>query len=540
MMGRKKSPTAGIAFLLAGVLAILSGCSRDRKPENVVFLTLDTFRGDHLGLLSGGRVATPALDGLAAGGILFENAWSPIPITLPAHKSIFVGQPPHVLATYNNGQIVAARRNHPSFVQAFRKNGFVTAAFVSLGVLTREFGTAEGFDYYEDKFPAERWYLTADEVNRRVVPWLEAHHDKPFFLWVHYSDPHDPYAPPDMPDDLKLRLNGRALGSYRLSDYAWKKVELDLRAGENILVFETENPFQSNPNRPMARLDGIRFTPAEGMKDVVWEHKERWVSLPGKTSRYFKNGASIVLKAPTARKVTLEFFGQLFRTIPAMRDLYRREVQYLDGRIGELLAALGRLGLQENTAVVVVGDHGEGLGEFRDEAGEPHCGHIKFLQKVYLHVPLIVSVPGGRQKGVRRTEPVTLMDIAPTFLKLFGLAGGRDLPGRDLLSLRTGATAPVFAETYRPESDRNRFALYEAPWQMILDPELGRHKMFDLSADAGERADLWGTASVPADVGRDFEKRLSAFARKILSEKKDTSIDPKTEEMLRSLGYIGK
>ena len=382
MSGRKKSPAAGIALVLAGVLAMLSGCAKDRKPENVVFLTLDTFRGDHLGLLSGSRVATPALDGLAARGILFENAWSPIPITLPAHKSIFFGLAPHDVATYNNGQIVSSRRDRPSFVQAFRKKGFVTAAFVSLGVLTREFGTAEGFDYYEDKFPAERWYLTAGEVNQRVFPWLKDHHDKPFFLWVHYSDPHDPYAPPDMPEDLELRLNGRSLGKYRLSDYAWKKVELDLLPGENILVFDTENPFQGNPNRPMARLDGVRFTPAEGMKGVTWEHKERWVSLPGKKSRYFKDGATIVLRTPTARKVTFEFFGQLFRTIPAMRNLYRREVQYLDGRIGELLAELDRLGLRDDTAVVVVGDHGEGLGEFRDEAGEPHAGLIKFLKKV--------------------------------------------------------------------------------------------------------------------------------------------------------------
>ena len=540
MISEKLRPAGGIFFVLAAVLAIQSGCSRDRKPANVVFLTLDTFRADHLGALSGGRAATPALDGLAARGILFENAWSPIPITLPAHKSMFFGQPPHALTTYNNGQVIAARREFPSFVQAFHKKGFATAAFVSLGVLTREFGTAEGFDQYEDQFPAERWYLTADEVNRKVVPWLEAHHDKPFFLWVHYSDPHDPYSPPDMPEDLKLRLNGRAAGSYRLNDYAWHKVELDLRAGENILVFETENPYQSNPDRPTARLDELRFTPEDGMKDVAWEHKDRWISFPGKTARYFKSGASIILRAPTARKVTMEFYGQLFLPIPATRKLYRREIQYLDGKIGELLAALDRLGLRENTAVVAVGDHGEGLGEFRNEAGEPHCGHIKFLQKIYLHVPLIVSIPGNRRNGTRRTEPVTLLDIAPTFLEYFGLEGVRGLPGRDLLSLPKGATIPVFAETFRPESDRNRFALYEAPWQMILDPELGRHKMFNLSADPAERADLWGTASVPADVGRDFEKRLGAFAREILSGKKDTSIDPKAEEMLKSLGYIGK
>ena len=540
MKSEKLRPAGGIFFVLAAVLAIQSGCSRDRKPANVVFLTLDTFRADHLGALSGGRAATPALDGLAARGILFENAWSPIPITLPAHKSMFFGQPPHALATYINGQVVAARRDRPSFVQAFRKKGFVTAAFVSLGVLTREFGTAEGFEQYVDQFPAERWYLTAGEVNDRVVPWLESHHDKPFFLWVHYSDPHDPYAPPDLLKDLRLRLNGRVVGSFRLSDYAWNKAELDLRAGENILSFETENPYQPDSSKVAAWLDPIRFGPEGGMKDVSWEHTQRWLIVPETGTRFFKNGAFLTLRAPTARKVTMEFRGEIYLTTSAVRELYRREVEYLDGRIGELLAALDRLGLRDYTAVVAAGDHGEGLGEYNLESGAIHYGHVNFLEKIYLHIPLIVSIPGERQNGSRRTEPVTLMDIAPTLLELFGLEGIRGLPGRDLLSLPKGAIVPVFAETYRPESDRNRFALFEAPWHMILDPELGRRKMYNLSADPAESADVWGTASVPAEVGRDFGKRLGDFAREILSGKKDPSIDLKALEMLRSLGYIGK
>ncbi len=72
---------------------------------------------------------------------------------------------------------------------------------------------------------------------------------KAVFLWVHYSDPHDPYAPPGMPDDLALSLNGRKAGSFRIGDYAWNTVTLDLRAGENILAFETMNPYQPDPSK---------------------------------------------------------------------------------------------------------------------------------------------------------------------------------------------------------------------------------------------------------------------------------------------------
>ena len=526
--------------VLAAILAILSGCSKDRKPENIVFLTLDTFRADHLGVLSGGRVATPALDGLAARGILFENAWTPIPITLPAHKSIFFGQAPYALATYNNGQIVSSRRTQPSFVQAFRKKGFATAAFISLGVLTQEFGTAEGFDKYEDRFPAGRWYLTAGEVNRRVIPWLEVNRDKPFFLWVHYSDPHDPYSPPDMPEDLTLRLNGRVLGSYRLNDYALKTVELDLRAGENTLVFEVQNPFQHNPTQFLARLDLIRFRPEAAMRDVFWSHAHRWYKVRNSDVRFFKDGAFLTLRAPAVRRVTMEFRGKLNLPKEGSRMLYRREIEYLDGRVGELLAALDRLGLRDNTAVVAVGDHGEGLGEYHLESGVSHFGHIHHLQSVYLRIPLIIAVPGDRRNGSRRTEPAALTDIAPTILELMGLRGASGFPGRDLLRLWGGASVPLFMETYRPEAEQDRFGLLDGRWHMILSPETGRRLMYDVSADPAESADVWGTAAVPADVARDFERRLGDFARRVLAGKKDTSIDPKAEEMLKSLGYIGK
>jgi arylsulfatase A-like enzyme len=540
MTGRKyRSVVAAVA--LAILAAFPAGCSKSKetRPQNVVFITLDTFRADHLSALPGGRARTPALDGLAARGILFENAWSLIPITLPAHATMFFGQPPHVLANYNNGEFLSIRRNRPSFVQAFRKEGFLTAAFVSLGVVTREFGLSEGFDYYEDKFPDTRWYLTAREINHRVIPWLESHCDKPFFLWVHYSDPHEPYSPPDSPKDLKLRLNGRVVGTYRLNEYAWITADLDLKAGKNILAFDTENPYITESDQLTARLDEIRFSPESEMKDVPLEYNSLWASLDV-NARGLKKGARIALTAPTARKVTVKFIGELSLPPAAARDLYGREVEFLDGRVGELLSVLDGLGLTDKTVIVVVGDHGEGLGEYTTDSGDYHFGHIKYLQKIYLNIPLIVAIPGNPQNGTRRTEPVTHLDIAPTLLDLIGFNGVRGLPGRDLLTLPKGASIPIFAETYRPESDRNRFALIEAPWHMILDPETGRHKIYNMSADPSESVNLWNTAAVPPEVARDFEKRLNDFAREILTLKKETTVDAKTEERLKSLGYLGK
>lgn len=541
MTDHKRWPAAAAAALAVYTL-ISAGCSsRETKPRNVLFITLDTCRADHLSALPGGRARTPALDRLAAGGILFENAWSLIPITLPAHATMFFGEPPHMLDNYNNGESIAQRRNRPSFVQAFRKSGYATAAFVSLGVMTREFGLSEGFDFYEDAFPDTRWYLNAREVNRRVIPWLETHYDKPFFLWVHYSDPHAPYSPPDQPKDLDLRLNGRVLGSYRLNDYAWIRADLDLKAGKNVLAFDTVNPYILSPLRESARLDDIRFGPESEMKDVKVDFGDnKWDLRPGTNTRYFRKGARITLNAPTARRVKVEFIGELHLPPKVARDMYGREVEFMDGRIGELLSVLDGLGLTGKTAVIAVGDHGEGLGEYYLDSTDYHFGHIKYLQKIYLNVPLIVSIPGNPRNGTRRTEPVTHLDLAPTFYNLIGVKPVRGLSGRDLLDLPPGAAVPIFAETYRPESDRNRFALIEAPWHMVLDPETGRHRMYNMENDPAESANLWNTKDLPPDVARDFEKRLNDFAREILAGKKEKAVDSRTEEMLKSLGYIGK
>ena len=530
-----------IAAAIISVSALMmtqAGCSPGRKPKNVILMTLDTLRADHVSALPGGKASTPALDALAARGVIFDNAWSPIPMTLPAHASILFGRPPHEIKNYNNGQVIRPRRNRPSIVSAFRKAGFDTAAFVSLGVLTPDFGLNEGFDTYEASFPSDRWYLTAEELNARLLPWLEARTDKPFFLWAHYSDPHDPYAPPGLPDDLELALNGRPLGAYRIGSYATFKVELDLKPGDNALVFKTFNPFQKNPTQFMARLDLLEFLPEPGGAEVSWEHTHKWYVKTDGGIHFFGNGALITLKSPVARRVTMRFRGKLILNKAANRDYYRREVEYMDGRIGEFVAALDRLGLKDSTAIIIAGDHGEGLGEYLSDFGDPHYGHIHYLQKVYCHVPIIVVDPSARRAGLRRSEPVALTDIAPTLFKMFRLKPFEGLPGRDLGGLKKGAAAPIYMETYRPEAYKNRFALLDGPWHMILSPEDGHRDLYDLAADPEEAVNAWDTPGVPAETGRRLAEQVNAFTRAVLKDKEDVAIDKKAEEMLKSLGYI--
>jgi arylsulfatase A-like enzyme len=173
---------------------------------NVLIVTIDTLRADRLGCYGYIGAKTPTIDALAETGLLFEQATTVSPITLPSHASILTG-----LAVPNHG----VRHNgmfkldpgSTTLAERFSRSGYDTAAFVSAFVLDRRYGLNQGFADYDDRFervddsgPGSYAERPADAVTERVTHWLRAHADtereSPFFVWVHYSDPHGPYEPP--------------------------------------------------------------------------------------------------------------------------------------------------------------------------------------------------------------------------------------------------------------------------------------------------------------------------------------------------------
>lgn len=201
---------------VVGVLA-LAGCRRadpliDIEPgsargANVVLITLDTVRADHLGCYGHVPSVTPNLDRLCAEGLRFANAVTPAPVTLPAHTTLLTGlTPPHHGVRYN-AEFPAAQHNR-TLADDLHEAGYFTAAAVSSFVLDRRFGLARGFDAYDDNVAAAtvrhgsvlRNERDADAVTDAALTLL-ARRDaaKPVFLWVHYYDAHAPYAPRVLP-----------------------------------------------------------------------------------------------------------------------------------------------------------------------------------------------------------------------------------------------------------------------------------------------------------------------------------------------------
>lgn len=168
---------------------------------SLVLITLDTTRADAVGAY-GGDAGTPVLDALAAAGTRWERAVSPAPLTLPSHATILTGLDPPLHGVRSNGGEVLPP-GIPTLAEVLAGRGYPTAAFVGSRVLDRRFGLGRGFAVYDDDMLAERVgeygypERPADSVTDAALAWLDGQpRERPFFLWVHYYDPHAPYRPP--------------------------------------------------------------------------------------------------------------------------------------------------------------------------------------------------------------------------------------------------------------------------------------------------------------------------------------------------------
>jgi arylsulfatase A-like enzyme len=179
----------------------------DRSAWNVLLITLDTTRADHLGAYGFAGAGTPNLDRLAREGVMFEQAESAAPLTLPAHASLFTGRFPFQHGLRDNGAVLEP--GEQTLAQVLQAQGFRTAAFVASYILDARWGLARGFDTYDGEYnprPNDDGRIdgvrrSADEVVNRALEWLETPSPSPFFAWLHFYDAHWPYRLPNGPAD---------------------------------------------------------------------------------------------------------------------------------------------------------------------------------------------------------------------------------------------------------------------------------------------------------------------------------------------------
>lgn len=231
----------------ASVLTLLAlwGCdgaseSPENTPPNILLITLDTTRADHLSCYGHPAGATPVLDGLAAQGARFSRAYTVTPLTIPAHSSLFTGMYPPRHGVRDNGDFFLSE-DAVTLAERLNDAGYQTMASVGAEVTSHHWGFAQGFDAFFDDMSdsadeRNRWRVerSGDKVVDDALGWLETEVDseQPWFSWVHMFDVHHPYTPPEpyasrYPDPYVGELAFVDSQVGRLLDHLRTKADLD-------------------------------------------------------------------------------------------------------------------------------------------------------------------------------------------------------------------------------------------------------------------------------------------------------------------------
>ena len=226
--GSTRSGSRG--WWLPGAVAVVAAVAflvHERRPArpNVLLVTIDTLRADHVGSYGYKDARTPVLDGLAARGVRFDHASASVPLTGPSHSTILTGLYPPVHGVRDN-VIFPLSAAHPNLATLLKRQGYRTGGFVSAYPVAGSFGFSEGFDEFSEGFHeasdpaaggAER---PANETVDTALTWLGKQDRAPFFAWLHLYDPHTPYKPPapfdaefkDRPYDGEIAFTDQQLG----------------------------------------------------------------------------------------------------------------------------------------------------------------------------------------------------------------------------------------------------------------------------------------------------------------------------------------
>lgn len=191
--------------LLLAIAALPMAAQPAKKPApNVVLITVDTLRADHVGCYGDKAIKTPNIDALAADGSRFDRAFAVVPATLPSHSSMLTGTYPMLSGMHDfSGNKLSPLQ--PTLATVLKQAGYQTGAVIAAAVLDSRFGLNQGFDFYYDHFDFSRLdESNLDEMERPgnvvadvTLDWLAKNSHKKFFLWMHLYDPHFPYHPPE-------------------------------------------------------------------------------------------------------------------------------------------------------------------------------------------------------------------------------------------------------------------------------------------------------------------------------------------------------
>jgi arylsulfatase A-like enzyme/Flp pilus assembly protein TadD len=426
-----------VLILLIAVILAIAAALYFRKPPtevttatpviqkpNLLLITIDTLRPDHLGANGYNKIQTPVLDRIAQNGILFRDAVCQTPLTLVSHSSIFTGLNPNVHGVRDNAYFTLSS-THKTLAEYLKENGYTTAAFIGSAILDRRHGLGQGFDWYSHYQPTiivgNESQRRAEEVVSEALDWIQkSNTQNPIFMWLHLYDPHSPYNSPE--------------------------------------------PFHS-----------------------------QYAAAP-----------------------------------------YDGEIAYTDHVLGVLFAQLEQQGFMGNALTVIIGDHGESLGEHKE------LDHGYYVYDATIKIPLIISWPGHLKSRIV-TQQVREIDLLPTIAELVRFPANGSVQGKSVTRLMNGQqmdVQPAYVESYTPKlyyGWSELVSIRSGDWKYIQAPE---PELYNLKEDPNELHNLITERSDQARVLAEQLKKMIAMGQKAQDQKAE-AIDADRLEQLASLGYIG-
>jgi arylsulfatase len=456
---------AGI-FLLFYVLPFLfHSFSHTDHTTNVLFITVDTLRADHLSMNGYSRETSKNIDAFSRGCRVFQNAYSQSSFTPPSHASMFTSR------LVSSHRLYAWERlsdKEVTLAEVLSNEGYETAAFVNMSLLSEQ-NLGQGFQTkvesflnignclseklaYTMKKKAVEFY-NGHEINRMFLKWLARRGTRPFFVWLHYWDVHRPYARDEKYEAM-----------YSEGSAVSKKVGRELW----------------HYNLTEDRMQNLGFGGPE--LDYIYDRYDAGIYM----------------------------FDRMFQ-------------QLLDG--------LKELGVFDNTLIVLTSDHGESLLE-RDEM---FFAHDPFLYNEVIKVPLLISVPGHRDQG-KVSEPVMLVDIYPSILRLLGIEKRYDLASDGIAfnldgrSETSGGARDILSECF---GWRYKRAIIVDNVKYIYDFEKNACEIYDLVKDGEEKVMLDHGPQGTAITGM-----MNRYNNDFMEDLKARLMDHDQYERLKALGYV--
>ena len=472
----------------------LRSVSHDKNNPNVILITMDTVRADHLSLYGYERDTTPNLKKLSEDSTLYTHAIASGDMTLSTHASIFTGMYPRRHGAHYdpwNGNPAGrplADKFH-TLAEILSQKGYLTMGVVANYLyLSHSFGLNQGFQYFDQRVPVvflgrstphsirqgirnaftyfasihnfDVMFRKAEDINREVFSLLDkVKSNDRSFLFINYMDAHAPYIPPP--------------------------------------------PF-----------------------DTLYPGKDETFTLEHYTDLTYK-----VLKLK--RNVTEKEYHHMI-------SQYDGGIAYIDFQLGKLIARLKELNLYENCLIIITSDHGESFGE------RNLIGHRNSVYQNLVHIPLLVKYPNVRTGNINN-EVVSVVDLMPTVLDVLGFEVPEHIKGQCLLKLEfvSGESRNIISESFpssilcnrHPRSYQAERAIFSDQYKFISSTKRKR-ELYNLSIDQNEMENLYKEDD---STSKEIETRLETWLKTTVAAIESSAkvkLDKEALNRLKTLGYV--